>query len=470
MAAFTLHTHLTEGANSFALALKLILEGDFSGALLALLSVLPIVGVWLIMYFLVYFAGVISIFKSKEHHKFAKMIALGVSFIGLLNEKIVGLASNLFAGSGLTLLLFILIVSLVLGMWMHARKSALKNVMGVDNAAADTGAAAKARRDSEPEHDEVRHEAQQQHHEEQIENQIENKEEDILDEAEKIIDEELKHEHTALELLDKMTHLLNEKKQSTSPEKDRKIGIEFENDLKKFENFVNLDYQSEEGIRKKIDSLKKFEFIGLRETKKAAAVAWSVRQTITEHIKKIISSNPDDQVWKDKVENSFIKVMDDGKNLSDRINVMNKDRIALESRVDLYLKQIENETRTKLVTFKNQLVAELAAGNNDAGIKVLHNLKLELASIDRANKTVADLLKRLKEYERDKNKAQHDFNKILDFVTSKKFDKNLVSGNCKKDAKKLDKLDKKVHSDSKIVKQDDKSARGADKSSMNNIK
>lgn len=117
LAALDDNPHTVRGdLQSFIEAFEYAFHGSWESAIDALFWSIPLFALIVIVYGLVYYVAAISIFKEPDHHKYARMIAIGIALIGLVQQKvynfILGVSTAFVIVMFFIVIIFMLIMSL----------------------------------------------------------------------------------------------------------------------------------------------------------------------------------------------------------------------------------------------------------------------------------------------------------------------------------------------------------------------
>lgn len=122
---------------------EFIKTGDFSYLLNAVFVIAPVIGFFLAIYGLIYFLGVITIFKDQEHHRFARMFAIGVSLAALTVGSTFRLFLSWIAGSLITFVIIIIVIFIIIILVKRLTASSYAASADKQKAAANYYASAK---------------------------------------------------------------------------------------------------------------------------------------------------------------------------------------------------------------------------------------------------------------------------------------------------------------------------------------
>lgn len=82
-------THTVRGdLQSFGDGFRALFQADMDGFIDGLLGAMPLFGLIFVVYGLAYFLCVLTLFREKEHQRFAQMIAIGIALLGLAQQSV----------------------------------------------------------------------------------------------------------------------------------------------------------------------------------------------------------------------------------------------------------------------------------------------------------------------------------------------------------------------------------------------
>ena len=87
--AVTTSTHSVRGdLQSFTSAFQSLFDGNPDGMIDGLVGAMPLFGLILVVYAFAFFLLVLTIFNHKDHRRYANMVAIGLSLLGLAQQKV----------------------------------------------------------------------------------------------------------------------------------------------------------------------------------------------------------------------------------------------------------------------------------------------------------------------------------------------------------------------------------------------
>jgi large-conductance mechanosensitive channel len=87
--ALAIERHTVRGdLHSFADAFRSLFYGSPEGFIDGILDALPLFGLIIVVYGLVYFICVLTLFKDKDHHRYGNMIAIGIALLGIAQQSV----------------------------------------------------------------------------------------------------------------------------------------------------------------------------------------------------------------------------------------------------------------------------------------------------------------------------------------------------------------------------------------------
>jgi len=87
--AVSASTHSVRGdLQSFTSAFQSLFNADPDGMIDGLVGAMPLFGLILVVYAFAFFLGVLTIFNHKDHRRYANMVAIGLSLLGLAQQKV----------------------------------------------------------------------------------------------------------------------------------------------------------------------------------------------------------------------------------------------------------------------------------------------------------------------------------------------------------------------------------------------